>query len=67
VDKDGTLPGFEHLILFDEKTLSQGQKTDAYSPEDDLDLAWVMQYVSDVNYFSRLATIKIPGYHYLRR
>lgn len=46
VHKDGTLSGFEHLILFDEKTLSVGLKKGAYSPENDLDLAWVMQYAS---------------------
>jgi hypothetical protein len=44
VHKDGTLPGFEHLILFDEKALSLGLKKGAFSSEDDLDLAWVMQY-----------------------
>jgi predicted nucleic acid-binding protein len=27
----------------------------------------VDSHVSDVNYFSRVTTIKIPGYHYLRR
>jgi hypothetical protein len=46
VHKEGTFPGFEHRILFDEKTLSVGLKKGAYSPEDDLDLAWVMEYAS---------------------
>jgi SpoVK/Ycf46/Vps4 family AAA+-type ATPase len=36
---------FEHLILFDEKTLSLGLKKGPFSPESDSDLAWVMQYV----------------------
>jgi len=45
VHKDGGLPGLEHLILFDEKTLSLALKKGAFSPEDDLDLAWIMQYV----------------------
>jgi hypothetical protein len=37
-------PAFEHLILFDEKTLSLALKKGAFSPQSDLDLAWVMQY-----------------------
>jgi len=41
----GAVPPFEHLILFDKGTLSLGLKKGAFSPEDDLDLAWVMQYV----------------------
>jgi hypothetical protein len=41
---DGAVPAFEHLILFDEETLSLGLKKGAFSPENDLDLAWVMQY-----------------------
>ena len=41
----GAVPAFEHLILFDEETLSLGLKKGAFSPENDLDLAWVMQYV----------------------
>jgi len=45
VHKKGPLPAFEHLILFDKETLSLGLKKGAFSPEDDLDLAWVMQYV----------------------
>jgi len=38
-------PAFEHLILFDEDTLSLGLKKGAFSPQSDLDRAWVMQYV----------------------
>jgi len=45
VHKEGPVPAFEHLILFDEETLALGLKNGAFSPEDDLDLAWVMQYV----------------------
>jgi hypothetical protein len=40
----GAVPGFEHLILFDEQTLSSGLKKGAFSPQSDLDLAWVVQY-----------------------
>jgi hypothetical protein len=40
-----TVPAFEHLILFDEKTLSLGMKKGAFSPKSDLDLAWVIKYV----------------------
>jgi hypothetical protein len=40
----GAVPTFEHLILFDEKTLSLGLKKGTFSPQDDLDLAWVMRY-----------------------
>ena len=43
--KNGPVPAFEHLILFDEETLSLGLKKGAFSPENGFDLAWVMQYV----------------------
>jgi hypothetical protein len=43
--KNGPVPAFEHLILFDEETLSLGLKKGHFSPQKDLDLAWVMQYV----------------------
>jgi hypothetical protein len=39
------VPSFEHLLLFDEKTMSLGLKKGPFSPESDSDLAWVMQYV----------------------
>jgi hypothetical protein len=42
--KNGPVPAFEHLILFDEETLSLGLKKGVFSPDNDLDLAWVMQY-----------------------
>ncbi|MGB6376324.1 MAG: hypothetical protein WBG24_06335, partial [Syntrophobacteria bacterium] len=38
------VPAFEHLILFDEETLSLGLKKGAFSPQSDLDLAWVIKY-----------------------
>ena len=44
---DGAVPTFENLLLFDEETLSLGLKKGAFSPENDLDLAWVMQYAQD--------------------
>ena len=34
----------EHLILFDEESLSLALKKGVFSPQSDLDLAWVMQY-----------------------
>jgi hypothetical protein len=40
----GAVPAFEHLMLFDEETLSLGLKKGVFSPQSDLDLAWVMQY-----------------------
>ena len=40
----GALRTFEHLILFDEETLQVGLKKGAFSPQNDLDLAWVMRY-----------------------
>ena len=42
--KNGPVPTFEHLILFDEENLSLGLKKGAFSPENDLDLAWVIKY-----------------------
>jgi hypothetical protein len=38
------VPSFEHLILFDEETLSWGLKKGAFSPQSDSDLAWVIKY-----------------------
>jgi hypothetical protein len=40
----GTAPTFEHLILFNEDNLSLGLKKGSFSPQSDLDLAWVLQY-----------------------
>ncbi len=40
----GAIRTFEYLILFDEETLSLGLKKGAFSPQSDLDLAWVMRY-----------------------
>jgi hypothetical protein len=40
----GAVPTFEHLILFNEENLSLGLKKGSFSPQSDLDLAWVMQY-----------------------
>jgi hypothetical protein len=40
----GAAPVFEHLILFDEETLSLGLKKGAFSPQSDSDLAWVIKY-----------------------
>jgi hypothetical protein len=40
----GAVPAFEHLILFDEEDLSLGLKKGVFSAQNDLDLAWVMQY-----------------------
>jgi len=43
--KAGDVPSFEHLLLFNEETLSLGLKKGPFSPKSDSDLAWVMQYV----------------------
>ncbi|HAY21993.1 MAG TPA: hypothetical protein DCY27_07475, partial [Desulfobacterales bacterium] len=43
----GAVPVLEHLILFDEKTLSLGMKKGAFSPQNDSDLAWVVQYAQN--------------------
>ena len=40
----GAVSTFEHLILFHEETLSLGLKKGIFSPQSDLDLAWVMHY-----------------------
>jgi hypothetical protein len=42
--KDAAVPVFEHLILFDEETLSLGLKKGAFSPQNDSDLEWVIKY-----------------------
>ena len=41
----GAVPVFEHLILFDEETLSLVLKNEPFSPQSDLDLPWVKKYV----------------------
>jgi hypothetical protein len=40
----GAVPAFEHVILLDEQTLSLGLKEGVFSPQSDLDLAWVIKY-----------------------
>lgn len=40
----GVVPACEHLILFDEKNLALSLKKGAFSPQNDADLAWVLQY-----------------------
>ena len=40
----GTSITFEHPIFFDEENLLVGMKKGSFSPQSDLDLAWVMQY-----------------------
>jgi hypothetical protein len=40
----GVVPGFEHLVLFNEENLSLGLKKGAFSAQNDPDLGWVMQY-----------------------
>jgi len=42
--KNGPVPAFEYLIIFDKETLSLGLKRGAFSPDNDLDLAWVIKY-----------------------
>jgi hypothetical protein len=42
--KAGAVPTFEHLILFNGGNLSIGLKKGTFSPQNDLDLAWLMQY-----------------------
>jgi len=39
----GPVPSFEHLVLLDEEKLWLGLKRGAFSPQEDSDLAWVMQ------------------------
>jgi hypothetical protein len=45
----GTVPTFEYLILFDEAALSLGLKKGIFSPQSDLALSWVMQYIRGEN------------------
>ena len=40
----GAVPAYEHLVLFNEENLSLELKKDAFSPQSDSDLGWVMQY-----------------------
>jgi hypothetical protein len=60
-------PTFEHLILFDEGKLSLGLKEGVFSPQSDLDLAWVRQYalgeepadLQDIDVFESLAKLAL--------
>ena len=45
----GDVPTFEHLILFNEENLSLGLKKGTFSPQNDLDLAWVLQWARGEN------------------
>jgi len=40
----GIVPTFEHLVLFNEESLSLGVKKGTFTPQSDKDLGWVMQY-----------------------
>jgi len=40
----GIVPTFEHLVLFNEESLSLGVKKGTFIPQSDTDLGWVMQY-----------------------
>jgi hypothetical protein len=40
----GAVTAFEHIIVFDEETLSLGLRKGAFSPKSDLDLAWVIKF-----------------------
>ena len=61
----GVVPAFEHLVLFNEESLSLGLKKGAFSPQSDSDLGWVMQYargevtadVQDIAVFEFLAEL----------
>lgn len=41
----GAVPVFEHLVLFNEETTQLGLKKGVFSPQSDMDLAWVIQYI----------------------
>ena len=43
-DDGGKVTTFEHPIFFDEENFSLGLKKGTFSPQRDLDLAWVIQY-----------------------
>jgi hypothetical protein len=63
----GTVPTFEHLILFNEENLSLGLKRGAFSAQNDSDLGWVMQYargevaadLQDMDVFEFLAELAV--------
>jgi len=61
----GIVPGFEHLVLFNEEDLSLGVKKGTFMPQSDSDLGWVMQYargqetadLQDIDVFEFLAEL----------
>jgi len=67
----GVVPGFEHLVLFNEENLSLGLKRGAFSAQNDSDLGWVMQYargeetsdLQDIAVFEFLAHLAMVKAH----
>jgi len=68
----GDVPTFEHLILFDERTLLLGMKKGAFSPQRDLDLDWFGEYIrgekaadlQDMDVFEFLAALALKTAHH---
>jgi len=57
----GVVPSFEHLVLFDEEKLCWLEGS-AFSPQNDSDLAWVLQRARERNAPSpRYRGFRIPG------
>ena len=65
----GEASTFEHLIMFNEENLVVGLKKGTFSPQSDLDLAWVMQYAlgeknadfQDIEVFEFLAELAMEN------
>ena len=64
----GAVPTFEHLMLFDQENLALSLKKGAFSPQNDSDLAWVLQCargeeradLQDTEVFEFLAELAVP-------
>jgi len=67
----GIVPSFEHLVLFNEETLSLGLKKGPFSAQSDSELGWVMHYargeetadLQDIHVFEFLAELAVLKAH----
>jgi hypothetical protein len=67
----GDVPTFEHLVLFNEESLSLGLQKGTFLPQSDSDLGWVLQYargektadLQDIEVFEFLAELAVLKAH----
>lgn len=71
VSENGAAPSFEHLVIFNEGTLSVALRKGVFSPKNDTDLGWVTRYAQgleaadlrDIAVFEFLAELAMEQKH----